>query len=63
MNPMETANYYKLTITKQDGSPYMTLHVAGEKLGVTRRTYLEEGYKVDTEPMDSLPEGVEPDVA
>lgn len=63
MDPMENANFYKLTISKQDGSPYMTLHVTGDKLGVARRTYLEEGYKVDAEPMDSLPEGVEPDVA
>ena len=63
MNPMDTAKFYKLTISKQDGSPYMTLHVAGERMRITQRTYLEEGFKVEAEPMDSLPEGVEPDVA
>ena len=64
MNPMEDmANYYKLTITNNDGSPYMTLHIAGDKLRVARRTYLEEGFEVAVEAMDNLPEGVELDIA
>jgi hypothetical protein len=64
MEPMENmAKYYKLTITNSDGSPYMTLHVAGDKLRVAKRTYIEEGFDVEAEAMDNLPEGVELDIA
>jgi hypothetical protein len=65
MIPMEkAAKYYKLTITNSDGSPYMILHVAGDKARKAKHMYsFDEGYNVEAEPLDSLPEGVELDIA
>ena len=65
MNPMEdSAKYYKLTIKNSDGSTYMVLYVAGDKARKVKHMYsFEEGFLVDAEAMDQLPEGVELDIA
>ena len=65
MAPMEdVAKYYKLNVTNSDGSPYMTLYVSGDKMRKVKHMYsFEEGYKVEAEAMDQLPEGVELDIA
>jgi hypothetical protein len=65
MAPMEmNAKFYKLAITNSDGSPYMTLYVAGDKARKVKHMYsFEEGFLVDAEAMDQLPEGVELDIA
>jgi len=65
MNPMEdSAKYYRLTIKNSDGSTYMLLHVAGDKARKVKTMYsLEEGFIVDAEALQELPEGVELDIA
>jgi hypothetical protein len=58
------AKFYKLTITNSDGSPYMTLYVAGDKARKAKHMYsFDEGFLVEAEAMDQLPEGVELDIA
>ena len=65
MAPMEdVAKYYKLSINNSDGSTYMTLYVSGDKMRKVKHMYsFEEGYEVEAEAMDQLPEGVELDIA
>lgn len=58
------AKFYRLKITHDDGSAYMTLYVVGEKMRKAKHMYsFEEGYQVEAEPLDQLPEGVELDIA
>jgi hypothetical protein len=60
----DVAKYYKLSINNSDGSTYMTLYVAGDKMRKVKNMYsFEEGYQVEAEAMDQLPEGVELDIA
>ena len=60
----DIAKYYKLNITNSDDSPYMTLYVSGDKMRKVKHMYsFEEGFKVEAEAMDQLPEGVELDIA
>ena len=65
MAPMEdVAKYYKLSINNSDGSTYMTLYVSGDKMRKVKHMYsFEEGYQVEAEAMNQLPEGVELDIA
>ena len=65
MNPMEdSAKYYRLTIKNSDGSTYMVLYVAGDKARKAKTMYsLDEGFIVDAEALQELPEGVELDIA
>lgn len=65
MNPMEdSAKYYKLTIKNSDGSIHMILHVAGDKARKAKHMYsFDEGFIVDAEALQELPEGVELDIA
>jgi hypothetical protein len=42
----------------------MTLYVAGDKMRKAKHMYsFDEGYQVEAEAMDQLPEGVELDIA
>ena len=65
MAPMEdVAKYYKLSINNSDGSTYMTLYVSGDKMRKVKHMYsFEEGYQVEAEAMNQLPEGVELEIA
>lgn len=65
MVPMEdVAKYYKVSLTNSDGSPYMTLYVAGDKVRKVKHMYsFEEGYQVEAEPISELPAGIELDIA
>lgn len=62
MDNMKTVAY-RLDITRKDGSSYMTLHVAPERVRKANRNYLEEGYDVKLTALSELPKGVELDIA